>query len=106
MKIGTVIVNYDQEGNVLEKFTAFVPTMNIPVDKELGKQLIKLKQENNETILKDNSDLILASWFSKMNEIELADRNSFKIESMIVSCDKYSNGKIRKCILDYYFERV
>lgn len=46
----------------------------------------------------------LAAWFTKMNEIELADRDRYDINSEIVGCDKHPNGSIKKCTLKYTFK--
>lgn len=99
-KIGRAIIKYDRKGNVTE--AKFKGSFETSFDDSLKQQLIKASSRDE---IKQNADLTLAGWFSSLNDIELADRNTHEIVSEVVSCDVYLFGKgVKKCIIDYYFQ--
>lgn len=102
--IGIVTIEYDENGRI-EK-ARFDPSMTVEADDRLLKQLEVLEDEEEEIELQSRADLIMASWFTKINEIELADLNEWVIVSEVALCEKYVfSGKIRKCVLNYYFKK-
>lgn len=102
LEIGTVEIEYSEKGEV--KAASFHPVPAILFDSPVTSQLMALNHPAGPHQLKNNSDLILAAWFTKMNEIELADRDRYDINSEIVGCDKHPNGSIKKCTLKYTFK--
>lgn len=84
----------------------FIPTMKVSLDDNLLEQLKSIQQPNDGNVVKSQADLMLAAWFSKMNEIELADRTQYTIKSKVVDCTKWPNGKVRLCKLNYYFAKI
>lgn len=100
--IGQAIINYDIKGNMLD--AVFVPHLPMHVDQALADKISEVvKGTDDEKTLKHNADMVLASWFNQMTEIELADRNQYDIASTVVKCEKYANDMIKTCILDYNF---
>src|SRR5579864_105088 len=78
LQIGTAEIIYGEDGKVLRAF--FTPKMQVG---NIASQLLQLEPGKPERI-KENAEMVLAAWFSKMNEIELADREHYKIESEIL----------------------
>lgn len=105
-EIGIATITYDSGGTVIRELTNFVPTLKISITEELNRQFAKVKSEKDEINLKKNSDIVLATWFSKMNEIELADRDKFQIKSEIIKCERYANQRIKQCVIRYTFEKI
>jgi hypothetical protein len=102
-EIGTVTTSYNQEGEAIT--IEFKSSMYIKSNENLLKQLRTVKSADDIQVLQTNSDLAVASWFSKITEIELTDPSEGQITSEIVSCDKYPNGKIQTCVLKYTFRK-
>lgn len=105
-EIGIATITYDNGGRVIKELTNFVPTLKISITDELNKQFAQIRSEKDEINLKKNSDIVLATWFSKMNEIELADRDKFEIKSEIIKCEKYANERIKQCVIRYTFKEI
>lgn len=101
--IGSVTMEYAETGKVIRG--EFKPMMVIELDDALFTQLEALPQGEDASILQSNADLILAAWFSKSNEIELADREKWEIVSSVADCSKYPTGKVRKCVIEYTFKK-
>lgn len=99
-KIGTVTLAYDENGKITT--AKFVPDMVVNLDPDL---LYQLKADNSTEALQSNADLILGAWFQRSNDVELADREQWEVGSTLVDCQKYPNGKVQKCVLDYHFKR-
>jgi len=101
--LGQATLEYSPEGELLK--AVFVPKMEIKLDQPT---VVKLQESvsNNTKFkqLKHNADMVLASWFSAITEIELADRESYTIVSEAVICDKYPDKTVQKCVIDYYFQ--
>lgn len=102
-EIGTVGITYDKQGTATK--AEFNPTVGFNLDTNVIKQLASIKQQDPE-ILKQNAGFVMAAWFSKLNDIELADRDKYEIATEIVSCDRYSDGKIKMCRIRFTFKEL
>lgn len=101
--IGTVTIEYSETGTVIK--ANFTPTIQVEANKYLLEELEVLRSAGGSKALQESADLIMASWFSKANEIELADRDLWSIESDIRECQTYPDGGVKKCVLDYAFRK-
>lgn len=101
MQIGQAIFNFDEQGKQMSAY--FKPTMKVNVNVNLLENIST--GEDSETI-KRNAEVALASWFSKMNEIELADRDEYVLQSEIEECIRYDNGKVKTCVVVFNFLKI
>ena len=99
-------LNYDENGNVLS--TEFEPKLPLKVTSGLLNQLTAVKCSDDSEVIKSNADLVLASWFNQIEDIELADRDKFQVTSEVVEarCERYENGNIKSVYIYYNFENV
>jgi len=103
IEIGTVITQYNEAGELLS--AKFVPTLTIELSNEIKKDLEQNISKSEESdVIKFNADFVLGTFFAKMTEIELADREKQEIVSEVVYCAKYQSGKVKYCVLKYYFQ--
>lgn len=102
-EIGVAVINYSPEGKVLS--AGFEPTLKMSFTPELLDQLSGAKSDTAETVRVD-SEIIMAAWFSKMNEIELADREEYHIVSTVEECVKYPDGRIKTCKVKFSFKKI
>lgn len=105
MEIGNVTMSYTEDGKLVKDQSFFTPTMKVVVDDNLFNQLIDINT-GSQRALKEGADLIFAAFFTKTNDIELADREKYKIKSKVMECVKYSNKKVKRCVIKYTFEKV
>ncbi len=101
-KIGTVTFNFDENGTL--KDTTFVSEMKI--DAKFSINLTDVPNTNLESTIKDESEKVLANYFSQMNEIELGDRTQYKLVSDIILCEKYESGKVRLCKVEFTYQKL
>lgn len=101
-EIGIVTVNYDSEGTVIS--ATFKPTMEIEFDNDLLEQLRNTKSPTEPETVQQNAELALGAWFSKVNEIELADRELYDLVTEVVYCDKHDNGNVATCAIRFIFK--
>lgn len=99
-EIGIAKIEYDKNGVVTS--AEFEPTLKLNNPEALKAELSTI-QCGDEPTLKYNADLVLAAWFAKVSDIELADREKYKIESEIVTCAKYPNGLVKSCTMKFFF---
>ncbi len=83
IEIGVVSVLYSPTWNVLD--ASFEPTMKHELDEKCLTQLKSISSDKDKDVIKSNAELVFASWFEKMNEIELADREKFEIVSRVLT---------------------
>lgn len=103
-EIGLVTIDYNPEGILVS--ANFKPTMQVELSDETKQSLNEnLKNQENSDVLKENSDLVLGTFFSAMTEIELADREEYEIVSEIDKCDTYENGATKQCVIKYLFQK-
>ena len=101
-QIGIATVNYDEAGNVVSaNFEPKLKVENVDV-----KQLLSIKADPDVDVVKHNAEMVMASWFTKINDIELADRDDYNIVSEVLRCERYDNDKIKTCSIAFYFDLV
>lgn len=103
-EIGTVEITYDENGNARD--AKFTPSLKISLTNKLLLELFKISGKDSEGIIRSNADLVFGQWFSKLNEIELADREKYHVVSHLQRCIKYDSGNVKTCIITYSFEPV
>ncbi len=102
-EIGTVTMQYSETGKLVSAI--FKPTLKIELSDEVKSNLEKnISKPEESDILKFNADFVLGTFFAKMTEIELADREKQEIVSEVVTCTKYPSEQTRLCVLKYYFQ--
>lgn len=101
MQIGKAIFNFNEQGKQVSAY--FMPTMRVNVNVSL---LENISTGQSSEIIKKNAEVALASWFAKMNEIELADRDEWKIESVVDTCTNYSSGGVRMCVVAFNLVKI
>lgn len=103
LEIGIATLRYDKTGEATH--ASFESTMLLDFDKDLLKQLERVPDSEDAEAIKQNADLVFAGYFSKLNEIELADREQYEVISEIVNCLKYENGKAKECTIRFLFRQ-
>lgn len=103
LEIGDAIINYREDGTV--ESASFVPKMKIEVGETVLKQLEAVNHSTVAAIVKTNADLILGSFFSKLSEIELGDRDHYEVSSKTILCERYKpSGNIKQCVIRYTYK--
>lgn len=103
IEIGTVTTQYNEAGQLLS--ARFEPTLKIELSSEIKKDLEhNISKSEESEVIKFNADFVLGAFFAKITEIELADREKQEIVSEVAHCAKYSSGKVKSCVLKYYFQ--
>lgn len=100
--IGIVTMEYDESGKLLNSL--FEPRMNVRIDQSLMADLRKIECCDDPEILERNAQLVLASYFNRMNKIELRDLAKERIVHEVNQIEKFDNGMIKKAVITYSFE--
>lgn len=104
LELGIARIEYDKDGQAT--LATFTPTMNVQIDKSVLRQLSTLEVKNDPSVIKDNANYVFASWFAKTNEIELADRDHYGVDTEVVECVKDEAGNIRLCVIKFVFKEL
>ena len=100
--LGRAIINYDENGYMTK--SEFTPYSKIIIEEEFASKIgEKIQNVTDLRTIQHNSEMVLATWFSQMTDIELADPEKFSIVSSNVECLKHENNMIKQCIIDYHF---
>ncbi len=100
--IGTVTIEYNEQGKVITSL--FEPTMTVNLDPELESELKTIECCPDVETLEHNASLVLASFFNRMNNIELRNIETTSLKPHCDSLDKYPNGQIKKAVISYSFD--
>jgi len=103
-EVGIVTISYLKDGRV--ESANFVPTMNIKADKNVINNLKKVENSADTESLVHNAQSVFALWFNKANEIEEADRFEYEIASETIECEKYEDGKVKKCVIKFTYQTI
>jgi len=105
--IGSTTIQYNQEGKV--NFALFLPNQYIVSEESTNgmfSQLEQLEVEPYEDKILKQAELMMATWFSKLNDIEMADREQYKVVAEMDECHKYPNGQVSKAKVSFYFTDI
>jgi len=103
VEIGYATVEYDENGKA--KGASFNPTMKVKLGSLELKGLMSVSANNTDAFLR-NAETVFASFFNKMNEIELADRSEYQIKSEQTLCERWPNGNVKICQVKFTFQRL
>jgi len=96
-KIGTVTLNFDEAGKLLER--DFESAMQVNIPREV---LNNINSNSVNSIVKESADMALGAFFSKMTELEFEGPR--KIISEPAGCVRYAGNQIKTCSFDYFYE--
>jgi hypothetical protein len=102
MKIGIVKLEYSVNGLVTA--ATFEPTMKIEYDGKLLNDLAAIESAGEKKLC-EQANVVFASWFAKMNEIELADRSEYHIVNKLINCTTL-HGAVKSCEIEFSFELI
>jgi hypothetical protein len=103
-QIGKVVFVYDKYGKLLK--ADFLPEIQTENTSTLLNRLEEISCETKVETIKANAEIVLSSWFTGVNEIELADRDKQKIVGEITASSKHNNGKIKSCTIGFALEDI
>jgi hypothetical protein len=101
-QIGKVTIEYDEAGNLITSL--FEPEMSVTLDPQLETELKTIECCNDTETLEHNASLVLASYFNRMNQIELRDVATTSLLGHIDYSANHPDGKIKKTIISYSFD--
>lgn len=99
--IGLVEVHFTEDGKITN--SEFAPMLKIKADEILIEKFSKIRVTPDELDVRLVGELMLGKFFSKITEIELSDREKYTITSETLACDKYADGKVKRCVIGYSF---
>lgn len=104
-EIGVAILHYNEDGSF--KTAEFKPTIIVKIDSKMMDELFNIETQKGEDIVKEQANNVFATWFQRMNDIELADREKYKIVTELVApCERYDSGIISKCSIKFIFKEI
>lgn len=98
MDIGIVTLYYNEDGSF--QTGDFKPEGITVNPDELLDRLAFTDGEDQDTTVRQ-SQMILAMWFDRNNHIELANREHTEIVSKILECEKWTNGNVHVCKIEF-----
>src|SRR5687768_14329135 len=99
-KIGTAKLKYDSDGDLQIGF--FQPRITVTKDQVKQFGLTKCTNKTPDEI-KNCAQLLLASFFNKVNEIELRDFEKTTLETNIVSTQHYDTGLVKEIEIEFVY---
>lgn len=102
-EIGVATMTYDESGR--PKSANFQPAAYVSGLLDVADDLVKDSQSETVKDAKQQAEVVLADWFVHIGGIEIADREEGKIESEIVSCEEWGNGRPKTCVIRFYFAK-
>lgn len=104
LEIGRVKLSYKLKGTV--ESASFTPSIKVELDSKLIKEISTIQSSTDVERIRNSSEMVFAAWFTRLNNIELADRNLYRIISKVDKCEKYPDGSVRECEIIFSFERI
>lgn len=98
MNIGIVTLYYNEDGSF--QTGDFAPEGITVNSDELLDRLKFTDGEDRDTTV-SQSQMILAMWFDRNNHVELANREITEIVSTVLECEKWDNGNVRVCKIEF-----
>lgn len=103
-EIGISTIQYDENGEV--KTASFHPHSTFNDMSQFKDQLLEIEGGESQERIITSAERVMASWMNQVNEIELADRDHYKISSSVHNCLKYDSGKVKEISIQFYLESL
>lgn len=97
--IGVVVLSYNESGVPLTG--AFQPA-KLTVDTHEFEKLLLVPAKTLDSVV-THAQAVLSDWLLKVEHLETADRETSRVETEVLSCDKWPNGTPKTCELAFYF---
>lgn len=104
LEIGVAHLNFDENGKI--NTASFTPTLTAFLSGKDISDFFDIDCSEGEKALQDQATAVFSTWFNKLSEIELADREQFGIASELSKCEKYGNGKIKNAEIKFIFKHL
>lgn len=98
--IGIAKLKYDTDGDL--QIGIFKPKIEIVKEQIKNSEIGKCGDKTIDEI-KDYAELLLAGFFSKMSDIELRDMETTRLETKVVSSEKYPDGKWKEIEFEFVY---
>lgn len=98
--IGIAKLKYDTDGDL--QIGLFQPKIEIKKEQFKNSEIGKCNNKSIEE-MKDCAELLLASFFSKLNDIELRDMENTRLETKVVSSQQYPDGKWKEIEFEFVY---
>lgn len=110
-KIGISVINYSPTGRAEDAY--FQPEIkDIKPDNKVLKQLKYINcDRTNPEVIRENAEKIMSHWFlnmqSKIDFLEMFDREKFNLSSKVIECERYPNSKqVKTCKIEFSVEEI
>ena len=103
-EIGKVLLAYNEDGGF--GHAEFIPTMVFQANEDLLSRFKEVECKSGEQKIINDAGAVFAAWFQRMNDIELADRSQYHIDTELVSCEKYPSGAVSIVIVKFVFKHL
>lgn len=92
-ELGQVTLSYNKNSKSLySKFESTFVSVNKDTDIDFGELDVKSKEE----VIGNTVQNVIASWFKKAADAELADMFEYTIEHQLLKCLKYKTGELKE----------
>lgn len=103
VKLGRAVITYNKLGTLLA--AQFQPEFVSQIEANyLSTLLPQGDAPPDPSYLADVARAAMADWFNKVTNIELADRALFELEARVGECERWPNGVIKQCDIEFIFQ--
>lgn len=103
IQVGVVKMTYDETGKVISG--KFVPELKIEINPILSDLLKDATSCDSEDITINNAMVVFSSWMSRVNSIELEDRDQWELATENYVSHKHPNGIVSDAYLHIVFRK-
>lgn len=103
-EIGVSELSFDRDGKLV--YGHFNPTMQIKVD-NISDFITGIDCKDEDANIINKATQVFATWFQRMNDIELADRSQFEISTQFIEpCERWDNGIVKLAKIRFVFKHI
>lgn len=103
LEIGIATIEYNEEGIAVS--SKFESTATTQADTSLLNQLSQLPGSDKRETVANNAKMVLGSWWNKMNEVEMADREDYGIYYKTFNCQRHENQMIKSISIKFTYKK-
>lgn len=105
-EIGIATLLYNEDETPL--CAHFKPTMDIKMgSREILEMADQVDCTGKDHEILNQANGVFATWFQRMNDVELADRSQYEIAAEFIKpCERWENGKIKGCNIRFVFKHL
>lgn len=102
--VGVVTIKYNENGDTV--YANFQPEAQEYTNPDFMHSLLGIPASSESEMIKTNAQHLLVKYFTKINDMDMADHFEYGFVGDVIQCDRYDSGQVKECKIKFTFKKI